>query len=110
MGSRDHNFYKDAYARQGYTELAAEVQELWFERRRDEAAALIPDEFVLQANLLGTEEMVKQRIRGYRDAGVTTLQVSPDGTTPAERLQTLGRLLALVRAVDAEAPSAAGNG
>jgi hypothetical protein len=90
--------------------LAAEVQELWFERRRDEAAALIPDEFVLQANLLGTEEMVKQRIRGYRDAGVTTLQVSPDGTTPAERLQTLGRLLALVRAVDAEAPSAAGNG
>ena len=110
MGSRDHNFYKDAYARQGYTELAAEVQELWFERRRDEAAALIPDEFVLQANLLGTEEMVKQRIRGYRDAGVTTLQVSPDGNTPAERLQPLGRLLALVRAVDAEAPSAAGNG
>lgn len=107
MGSREHNFYKDAYERQGYGEVVRQVQQLWFERRRDEAAALIPDEFVLQANLLGTEEMVKQRIRVYGDAGVTTLQVSPDGTTLTERLETLGRLIALVQAVSAEAPSAA---
>lgn len=109
MGSRDNNFYKAAYERQGYADVVHRVQELWFERRRDEAATLIPDEFVLQANLLGTETMVKERIRVYRDAGVTTLQVSPDGATPVERLQTLGRLLALVREVDAETPRTSGR-
>ncbi|HEY7293671.1 MAG TPA: LLM class flavin-dependent oxidoreductase [Dehalococcoidia bacterium] len=102
MGSRDHNFYKDAYARQGYAELVQRVQALWLERRREEAAALIPDEFVVQANLLGTEAMVKQRVRVYRDAGITTLQVAPQGEGPAERLETLGRLIRLVEQVNAE--------
>jgi hypothetical protein len=59
---------------------------------------------VLQANLLGTEHMVRQRLRVYRDAGITTLQVSPDGNTAAERLQTLGQLMDLVQAVNAESP------
>jgi F420-dependent oxidoreductase-like protein len=102
MGSRDRNFYKEAYERQGYAEVVQQVQELWLDRRRDEAAALIPDEFVLRANLLGTEEMVKQRIRVYRDAGVTTLHASPHGETLEERLQTLGRLMDLVNAVNRE--------
>ncbi|HZU77661.1 MAG TPA: LLM class flavin-dependent oxidoreductase, partial [Dehalococcoidia bacterium] len=103
MGSREHNFYKQAYERQGWGELVQHVQDLWFERRRDEAAALIPDGFVIQANLLGTDAMVKQRIRVYRDAGVTTLQVSPQGETLAERLETLGRFMRLVEQVNAEA-------
>jgi F420-dependent oxidoreductase-like protein len=103
MGSRDRNFYKEAYERQGYAEVVQQVQRLWLERRRDEAAALIPDEFVLRANLLGTEEMVKQRIGVYRDAGVTTLHVSPQGETLGERLQTLGRLMDLVNAANREA-------
>lgn len=107
MGSRDHNFYNQAYQRQGYAELARNVQELWFEGRRDEAAGLIPDEFVLKSNLLGTEAMVKERIRVYRDAGVTTLRAQPEGKTLGERVETLGRLVQLVREVNAEdAPSA----
>jgi len=40
----------------------------WLEGHRDEAAALIPGEFVLQANLLGTEQMVRERLRTYRNA------------------------------------------
>jgi alkanesulfonate monooxygenase SsuD/methylene tetrahydromethanopterin reductase-like flavin-dependent oxidoreductase (luciferase family) len=102
MGSPQQNFYKDAYARQGYPELAERVQALWLERKRDEAAALIPDQFVIQSNLLGTDEVVKQRVRVYRDAGVTTLRVQPEGETMTERLETLGRVVDLVRQVDAE--------
>jgi F420-dependent oxidoreductase-like protein len=102
MGSPRQNFYKDAYARQGYPELAERVQALWLERRRDEAVALIPDEFVIKSNLLGTDEMVKQRIRVYRDAGVTTIRAAPAGDTLAERLETLGRFVRLVEAVNAE--------
>jgi F420-dependent oxidoreductase-like protein len=107
MGSPRQNFYKDAYGRQGYPELAERVQALWLERRRDEAAALIPDEFVIQSNLLGTDEMVKQRIRVYRDAGVTTLRVSPAGESAAERLETMGRLMRLVDEVNVETPPVA---
>jgi F420-dependent oxidoreductase-like protein len=102
MGSPGQNFYKDAYARQGYASVVERVQALWLEGRRDEAAALIPDEFVLQANLVGTEQMVRQRLRTYRDAGITTLHVSPDGASLERRLETLARLLALVRDLDAE--------
>jgi F420-dependent oxidoreductase-like protein len=102
MGSRDHNFYKEAYERQGYGPLVQQVQTLWREHRRDEAAATIPDDFVLRANLLGTEEMVTQRLRVYRDAGVTTLHASPEGRTLAERVETLGRLMDLVKRVNSE--------
>ncbi|HEV8439589.1 MAG TPA: LLM class flavin-dependent oxidoreductase [Methylomirabilota bacterium] len=102
MGSRDHNFYKEAYERQGYGAVAQRVQTLWLEHRREEAADLIPDEFVLKANLLGTEQMVKERLRVYREAGVTTLHASPQGRTLAERLETLGRLMDLVTTVNGE--------
>jgi len=102
MGSREHNFYNAAYRRAGYEDLAVQTQSLWLDGRRDEAAALVPDEVVLQTNLLGTEAMVRDRIRAYRDAGVTTLNVQPEGKTIDERLATLGRTVELVRAVSAE--------
>jgi F420-dependent oxidoreductase-like protein len=99
MGSRQHNFYNDAYKRAGYTEVALEVQGLWLDGHRDEAAARVPDELVLKTNLLGTDAMVRRRLELYRDAGVTTLRVEPAGDTLDARLTTLGRLLELVRAL-----------
>ena len=99
MGSRQHNFYNDAYKRAGYTDVALEVQRLWLDGHRDEAAARVPDELVLKTNLLGTDAMVRRRLELYRDAGVTTLRVEPSGDTLNARLTTLGRLLDLVRAL-----------
>jgi F420-dependent oxidoreductase-like protein len=107
MGSREHNFYNAAYRRAGYEELAVRAQDLWLDGRRDEAAALIPDEVVLHTNLLGTEATVADRIRAYRDAGITTLRVQPEGATPDERLATLGRMAHLVQSVNAETAPAA---
>ena len=102
MGSPEQNFYRDAYARQGYADLGTEVLRLWLDGKRDAAAALIPDEFVIQSNFLGTDDMVRERIRAYRDNGVTTLRVSPAGDTVVDRLETLGRFMDLVREVNAE--------
>jgi alkanesulfonate monooxygenase SsuD/methylene tetrahydromethanopterin reductase-like flavin-dependent oxidoreductase (luciferase family) len=101
MGSRRHNFYNDAFRRAGFEEAATRVQALWLEGRRGDAAAAVPDEMVLAANLLGTEEMVRARIRAYRDAGVGTLRVAPAGSTLDERLDTLGRAVQLVREASA---------
>src|SRR5437868_10040421 len=102
MGSRQHNFYNDVFQRAGYADIALEVQDLWFKKQRDAAAAHIPAELVLKTNLIGTEEMVRERLRTHRQAGVNTLQVNPDGQTLDERLATLARLVALVKEIDAE--------
>jgi F420-dependent oxidoreductase-like protein len=102
MGSRDHNFYNMAYQRAGYEDLALEAQRLWLDGKRDEAAALIPDDVVVQTNLLGTEEQVKERIRAYRDAGVTTIRIDPAGRELRERVATLERFMGLLHDVNGE--------
>ena len=100
MGSREHNFYNAAFRRAGYEEEALAVQRLWLEGKRKEAAGLVPDEMVAGVNLLGTEQMVRDRIRAYRDAGVTTLRLAPEGASMRDRLDTLGRAVDLVKSVD----------
>ncbi|MBE0608110.1 MAG: LLM class flavin-dependent oxidoreductase [Dehalococcoidia bacterium] len=97
MGSRQHNFYNAAYRRAGYADEAVAVQKLWLDGKRDEAAALVPDEMVLQTNLLGTEQMIRERIRTHRDAGVNTIRVQPEGSNMDERLETLARVVGIVR-------------
>ena len=99
MGSRQHNFYNDAFKRAGYADAAIEVQRLWLENKREEATARVPDELVLKTNLLGTESMIRARLACYRDAGIDTLRVEPAGDTLDARLTNLGRLRDLVRAL-----------
>ena len=100
MGSARTNFYNDAYRRGGWDEAAREVQLLWLAGKREEAAARVPDEMVLQTNFLGDDNAVRNRIRAYQQAGVTTLRLAPEGDTLDERLATLGRAMELVRQVD----------
>jgi F420-dependent oxidoreductase-like protein len=97
MGSPKTNFYNAAYSRGGFPDAAREVQKLWIERRREEAAARVPDEMILQTCLFGTDDMVRERIRKYRDAGVTTLRLDPLGDSMHNRLDTLARAIDLIR-------------
>ena len=99
MGSASTNFYNDAYSRQGWAEVAAAVRERWQAGDRDGAASLVTDEMVLATTLIGTEDMVRERLRVWRDAGVDTVRLYPAGSTLASRLETLGRALDLVRAL-----------
>lgn len=96
MGSADTNFYNDAYARQGFAGVAAESQRLWLSGDRAGAAAVIPDEMVLATTLIGTEERVAERLRTWRDVGITHVRLYPAGDSLDERLDTLGRALDLV--------------
>lgn len=98
MGSASTNFYNDAYSRQGWAEVAASVRERWQAGDRDGAAALVTDEMVLATTLIGTETMVRDRLRAWRDAGVDTVRLYPAGETLDGKLTTLGRALDLVRA------------
>jgi alkanesulfonate monooxygenase SsuD/methylene tetrahydromethanopterin reductase-like flavin-dependent oxidoreductase (luciferase family) len=91
MGSATTNFYNDAFKRGGWEAAGQEVQRLWVAGKRPEAIAKVPAEMVIQANLLGDTEAVKSRIRAYKNAGVTTLRVAPEGRDLADKLTTLGR-------------------
>ena len=95
MGSATRNFYNDVFRRAGWEEEAREVQRLWLDHRRTEAAAAVPDDLILRSSLIGTPAMVRDRIRLYRDAGVTTLRLSPIGDTVSERLEQLAQALDL---------------
>jgi len=105
MGSREHNFYKASFARAGYGAEVDVVQDLWLAGQRDAAAHAVPDELVSRSNLIGTAEMVTDRIRRYRDAGITTLSLNPAGATTTGRVDTLAHAIDLVREVSSEAPA-----
>ena len=96
MGSASTNFYNDAYKRSGWESVAREAQALWVAGRRDAAVQAIPTDMVLAGNLLGSEADVRERLAAYRDAGVTTIRLSPVGRDLTERLDTLGRAMALL--------------
>jgi hypothetical protein len=99
MGSATTNFYHDAYGRQGWAEVAAAVRERWQAGDRAGAAALVTDEMVLATTLIGTEPMVRERLRVWRDAGVDTVRLYPAGEDLDARLATLGRALELGREI-----------
>jgi F420-dependent oxidoreductase-like protein len=96
MGSRDQNFYNAAFTRQGYGEDIRAVQDLWLAGRRDEAAARVPPELGARTNLIGTPAMITERLRLYRDAGITTLQAKLSGDR-GQQLDILAQLVELAR-------------
>ncbi len=95
MGSKDTNFYNAVFARQGFADDVAAVQDLWLAGRREEAAERVPLDIGLKTNLLGTPAMVKERLRLYRRAGITTLQAKLDGDLQ-QKVDTLAQLIDLV--------------
>ena len=95
MGSRDKNFYNQLMQRYGYEDAAREVQDLYLEGKKEEACNAIPGEFIDQVSLCGTEDVVRERIRTYREAGVHTLNLSPmafDKESRLAQLRTVARL------------------
>lgn len=108
MGSATTNFYNRAFERQGFGEAVAEVQRLWLDGDRDAARAAVPIEIGLRTNLIGPPDELRRRLREYRDCGVDELRVNPMGDTLDDELEGLGRLLDLVREVNAEATAGRG--
>jgi F420-dependent oxidoreductase-like protein len=97
MGSATSNFYNDAYSRQGWADVAAEVRERWQSGDHDGAAGLVTPEMVLATTLIGTHDMVRTRLEVWRAAGVDTVRLYPAGQTVADRLDNLGQAIDLIR-------------
>jgi F420-dependent oxidoreductase-like protein len=102
MGSATANFYNDAFARQGFGDHVREVQRLWLAGDRDAARRRVPIEIGLHTNLVGPDDMVLDRLRRYRDAGIGGLRAGFAGDDLDRQLDDLGHLLDLVGRVNGE--------
>ena len=94
MGARGRNFYNDVFVRYGYEAEATAIQDAYLDGRKDEAAALVPDEFLEQSNLIGDEGFIRDRIEAFRGAGVTHLQATPMGANALDDVARLRELIA----------------
>jgi F420-dependent oxidoreductase-like protein len=96
MGAKERNFYNDLAVRCGFEKAAKEIQEAYLAGRKDEAAALVPTELLEKTSLIGPEGYVRERLDVYREAGVTTLNVTPLAPTLADRVAQVEMLRGLL--------------
>jgi hypothetical protein len=89
MGSRKQNFYNRLVQRYGFEDEAKEVQDLYLEGKREQAAAAIPVELIDMVSLCGPKEVVRDRIGAFRAAGVGTLMVTPMAFSTEDRIEQL---------------------
>jgi F420-dependent oxidoreductase-like protein len=89
MGARGKNFYNDLAVRYGYEAAARQVQDLYLDGKKDEAAAALPEDFVRAVSLIGPESYVAERVAAYAEAGVTTLTLQPLDESREGRLRTV---------------------
>lgn len=89
MGARGKNFYNDICKAYGYEQEAVDVQDLYLDGKKAEAAARVPGEWLELSNLVGPVGYIKERVGVYREAGVTVLSVNPVGPDPLKQIETL---------------------
>jgi alkanesulfonate monooxygenase SsuD/methylene tetrahydromethanopterin reductase-like flavin-dependent oxidoreductase (luciferase family) len=75
MGARDMNFHKQVFARMGYEKEATQIQDLFFDGRRDDAIAAVPSQMVADISLVGSVAQIRDELQLWEEAGVTMLVV-----------------------------------
>jgi F420-dependent oxidoreductase-like protein len=90
MGSEDTNFHAEVYRRMGYAEVVEDVTALFRSGQKDKAAAIIPDELVDDAAIVGDIDYVRKQIAVWEAAGVTMMVI---GARSAEQIRETAALL-----------------
>jgi F420-dependent oxidoreductase-like protein len=89
MGSRQQNFYNNLIQRYGFEDAAKEIQDLYLDGKKTEAAEAIPAELIDRVSLCGPRDVVADRLAAYRDAGVGTLGITPMAFSVEDRIAQL---------------------
>jgi len=96
MGSRKKNFYNSLVQRYGFEDSAREVQELYLDGKREQAAAALPPELIDQTSLCGPKGHVAERFEVFRESGVGTLICTPMAFEPEQRKRVIRDLAELI--------------
>lgn len=86
MGAKKQNFHANLVRRMGYGDSVDTIQDLFFEGRRDEAAAAVPDALADEISLSGPKERIRERLVEWKKSAVTTILA---GTTDVNALRVL---------------------
>jgi F420-dependent oxidoreductase-like protein len=94
MGSREKNYYNQLFRSYGFEEEARRVQDLYLERRREEAMAAVSPEMIDLVTIIGPIDECRRRLAELDGIGVNevaiTLQVP--GNEPSEVVEALEAL------------------
>ncbi|HCO03102.1 MAG TPA: LLM class F420-dependent oxidoreductase [Actinobacteria bacterium] len=86
MGARGKNFYNDLVSRYGYEAEASNIQDLYLEGKKGEAAMAVPDKLIDAVCLVGPKEAITERLQAWKASGIDTLIA---GAIQPEALQIL---------------------
>ena len=75
MGAKGANFHANVPIRMGYEDKVLQIQDLYLEGKKDEAAALIPQDLIEQMSLIGPPDKIRHDLEAWRDSVVTTLLI-----------------------------------
>jgi F420-dependent oxidoreductase-like protein len=90
MGAKGRNFYNDLAGRYGYGDAATEIQDLYLAGKKMEAMRAVPDALVDELSLIGTKEIIRDRLEVWKESSVTTLGIMP---TDTQSLRTIAELV-----------------
>lgn len=85
MGAKGANFHFDVFARMGWEDIATQIQTLYLDGKKDEAAALVPLKMVEDIALVGPIDKIRDDMARWRDTCLTTILVQG----PADQLASL---------------------
>ena len=86
MGARGRNFHADLVRRMGYGDAVDKIQQFFFEGKRAEAAAEVPDQFADEISLVGPPARIRDRLQAWKKTPITTILA---GTRDAAALRVL---------------------
>lgn len=89
MGAKGANFHFDVFDRMGWGHIATQVQELYLQGKKQEAAALIPLEMVEDVALVGPPAKIRDEMAKWRETCLTTVLLSGQ----ANQLEQLAELV-----------------
>jgi F420-dependent oxidoreductase-like protein len=76
MGAKGVNFHANVAIRMGYEREVEEIQELYLDGKKKDAAARIPAELIDQLSLIGPPDKIRHDLEAWRESIVTTLLVT----------------------------------
>jgi F420-dependent oxidoreductase-like protein len=99
MGAKGKNFYNDLARRYGYEKEAEEIQDLYLDGKKQEAAGKVPYELLQKTSLIGAEGFVRDRLAALKESGVTTLNVTPVAGDHEARVKLIEKVRELAASV-----------
>jgi F420-dependent oxidoreductase-like protein len=94
MGSREKNYYNQLWRSYGYEEEAKRIQDLYLDRKKEEAMATVTDEMIDLVTIIGPAGECRERIEELAKVGVreVSLALSVPGNDPLETAAALRAL------------------